>query len=645
MRNNLRLSLLAPVLLAVVGSRARAEPAPLGVTHVGLHTGVVLPQLGSELGTAPGVELEGGYRAPPRLTLSLSVSCAQPTVAHAGDDPRLAAGSFDSETVQRELTVGAVAAWWFLPPSARLSGFAGVGYRQFFLASVTDGSSGGMPFLEHRETSSQGRCRHRRRRAIPCRAGRRCRGHRGRRLAATAPRHRRRDHDCAALDRRVSALPVVRRCVLLLLGLACATASACRDDAATRDAGGDGAAPAPDAAVRAGRHEAGPYRAYFGLLHDHHYGVNAGDDGGLEEGAPDEPGVAGSNEWRAWRGDHPEHYVGGDAVSAYTRAAQAGLDFFALTPHNHLIDIQELAAVLDAAERADGIVALAGQEWSSVISGNHVIVMNVTQRVTVSNGEYATLLGDWLPGYLAARPGAAEDPASRPFLSLAHPALEAFGYGPAEKALLEYGLDDYATRAAWAAALSEHARLVELLSGDELADNSLARVLELLNDGITVGFSAGQDNHRQRWGTRNDSRMGALATGWGKTELSEALHARRTYVTDDRDLGMHVALLAAPGGDVLAWMGESVAAPTGTTLTLEVGVEDPTGPTDTYRIEVLVDDAVGGGPARVVLGPTPAVGAGVSEYTVPAPPPGGYLIVHVATSRSRDAWASPIWLR
>ncbi len=155
MRNNLRLSLLAPVLLAVVGGRARAEPAPLGVTHVGLHTGVVLPQLGSELGTAPGVELEGGYRALPRLTLSLSVSYAQPTVAHAGDDPRLAAGSFDSETVQRELTVGAVAAWWFLPPSARLSGFAGVGYRQFFLASVTDGSSGGMPFLEHRETSSQ----------------------------------------------------------------------------------------------------------------------------------------------------------------------------------------------------------------------------------------------------------------------------------------------------------------------------------------------------------------------------------------------------------------------------------------------------------------------------------------------------------
>ena len=72
-----------------------------------------------------------------------------------------------------------------------------------------------------------------------------------------------------------------------------------------------------------------------------------------------------------------------NAVSAYTVAAAQGLDFFALTPHNHLIDNDEYGAVLDAATGAGGVVGLFGQEWSSIESGNHTIVLGVVQRVTV----------------------------------------------------------------------------------------------------------------------------------------------------------------------------------------------------------------------------------------------------------------------
>lgn len=413
----------------------------------------------------------------------------------------------------------------------------------------------------------------------------------------------------------------------------------------------DGAAPpgdasAPDATVELPRHQAGPYKAYLGTLHDHHYGKNAGDDGGLKVDAPDEPGQTGSAEWWAFRKQNPGHYAGGSAQDAYAAAAAAGLDFFALTPHNHLIDNEEYGAVLAAAAAAPGVIALYGQEWSSVGSGNHVHVMNVVQRVTVPNGQYAALLDSWLPGYIAGHPLAQTTFAARPYVVLCHPALTTWDYGAAEKAALEYGLDDYPTRAAWAQALGAHARLVELMSGDEGDEQNLSRVLDLLNDGLRIGFSVGPDNHRQRWGTRNDRRMGALATAWTAEALNEALHLRRTYAAEDRDLGAHLAVLDGPGGAPIAWLGGEVSAPGGM-LVLEVGFEDPTHPGDTYQLEVLVDAAPGGAKAAAVAVPglPGSVGQGRTELTIAAPPPGGYVVVHATSSRGGDVWFSPVWVK
>jgi hypothetical protein len=394
------------------------------------------------------------------------------------------------------------------------------------------------------------------------------------------------------------------------------------------------------------RHEAGPYKAYLGTLHDHHYGVNAGDDGGLRNDAPDEPGVTGSPEWRAFRENNPPYYVGGDAASAYLAAKEASLDFFALTPHNHLIDNEEYGAVLAAARDAEGIVALVGQEWSSVNSGNHATVMNVENRVTVPNGQYDALIDEWIPGYVANHPDAQTTFGARPFMILAHPALTSWDYTEADKQLYEYGIDDYGSVAAWAAALNTQVRLVELQSGDEGDENGLPRALEILNDGVKVGFSVGPDNHRQRWGTRTDGRIGALAPRWSKEGVSEALHARRTYATEDKDLGAHLAVLDGPGGATVGWMGETVARPSGS-LVLEIGLEDPSQPGETYRIEVLVDDEIGGPQAFLVSVPglPSSVGEGTREISLPAPPSGGYVLVHVTQQGDGDdLWFSPIWM-
>lgn len=434
----------------------------------------------------------------------------------------------------------------------------------------------------------------------------------------------------------------MRRAPIVLVVLV----TACRGETGGVDAPAapviDAEPGAPDAAPPdLPRHEAGPYKAYFGTLHDHHYGVNAGDDGGLLVGAPDEPGATGSAEWFNFRRNNPQYYVGGDAASAYAAAREAQLDFFALTPHNHLIDNEEYGAVQLAARDAEGIIALVGQEWSSVVSGNHATVMNVEARVTVPNGDFDSLLDTWLPGYIAGHPGAQETFAEKPFLILCHPALESWDYGPDEKAALEYGIDDYPSLTAWATAMNQHARLVELVSGDEGDENGLPRVMELLNDGLRIGFSAGPDNHRQLWGRRNDNRVAVLADSYRKERIAEALHARRTYITEDQDLGAHLALVDG-GGTVLAWPGSEIASPGGT-LRFEVGLEDPTDAGETYRIEIRVDDAVGGNVAAVVSTGA-SVGQGTHIVTTPAPPAGGYVVIHVISGDGDDLWFSPIWI-
>jgi hypothetical protein len=414
------------------------------------------------------------------------------------------------------------------------------------------------------------------------------------------------------------------------------------------DAGGaaviDAAPGTPDGAPGSlARHVAGPYKAYLGTIHDHHYAKNGGDDGGLKDGAADEPGFVGSSEWFQYRRANPDLYIGGDATSAYRKGHEAGLDFFSLTPHSHLTTQDEFADMISKAVVADG-VPLYGQEWSSISSGNHAIIMNASLISNARNGDYGWLLSDWFPGYIQNHPEASQ-PESRPYLILAHPDYTSFDYTTDDKARLEYGLDDFASRDAWVTGLNARARLIELVCADGDSSDQLTRVLELLNEGITVGFSVGQDNHRQRYGTRSGARIGALAAGYTRGDISEALYARRTYASEDTTLGAHLAVVNA-GGDRTAWMGEEIVSP-GSELTLEVGLEDTSESTDRYTIRVMVDELRGGSVAQEISVPALAdtFAQGTTRFTIPTPPAGGYLLVHVTTSDGESLWFSPIWIR
>lgn len=141
----------------------------------------------------------------------------------------------------------------------------------------------------------------------------------------------------------------------------------------------------------------------------------------------------------------------GTPADAYAMAcAQPGMDFFAITEHNHaagdgkgdrhdgiLIGTQpalyrgtptSLVETADQMNQPGACVTIYGQEFSTISQGNHVNIFDVANVINVSNGAFNDLLT-----WLAANPdmGGAE-----PLLQFNHP-------GTGKKAVKDYGHDDF----------------------------------------------------------------------------------------------------------------------------------------------------------------------------------------------------------
>src|SRR5262245_34330889 len=158
----------------------------------------------------------------------------------------------------------------------------------------------------------------------------------------------------------------------------------------------------------------------------------------------------------------------GTPAEAYEHARDvAGLDFLAITEHNHAQagDIAGNHALytgpgsLSLIPTANGFteegrfIALYGQEFSTIGSGNHMNVIDAPQVIDVPNGQVRTLLETWLPANLDTQ-------GQEPLLLLNHPSTA--GSPPN----LEYGIDDYhGDTAAWVAALDARAPLIDLING------------------------------------------------------------------------------------------------------------------------------------------------------------------------------------
>lgn len=108
----------------------------------------------------------------------------------------------------------------------------------------------------------------------------------------------------------------------------------------------------------------------------------------------------------------------GTPDEAYKSAKAAGLDFFAVTEQNHeeadgkmdtkdgivltALPYDELKKVAAKNTKDGQFIALYGQEFSTISSGNHVNLIDAPEHCTVANGDFKTLYEDWLPAHPTA---------------------------------------------------------------------------------------------------------------------------------------------------------------------------------------------------------------------------------------------------
>lgn len=347
---------------------------------------------------------------------------------------------------------------------------------------------------------------------------------------------------------------------------------------------------------------------------------------------------------------------------AYGKARQAGLDFFAVSEHNHdkgdgkgdardgiiIATRPELysggpAALRQTAERLneDGrFVAIYGQEFSTISRGNHINIFEVPAVLRSGNGEFHLL---------AAEMRAFRDSTGAvPFGQFNHPRIQARG----DK---DYGRDDFGgSDAAWVAAMDPLVSLIELLNAPALsdgtgfrADRNEAEYFRYLNLGFHVSPSAGHDNHYRNWGVSTDARVAVVAPSLTKANVLRALRAGNTYATEDRNMRVIFRANGALGGDI-------VAPPTpGSPLRLTLQLTDDDEPNARYRIDVYQDQP-GGDPASKPVEtfqftgnkPTPIALEGVHFNA-----PGEFVLLRITQFRADDdedgrddrAWTAPVW--
>jgi predicted metal-dependent phosphoesterase TrpH len=359
---------------------------------------------------------------------------------------------------------------------------------------------------------------------------------------------------------------------------------------------------------------------------------------------------------------------------AYALAKQRGLDFLAITDHNHSLCEDGATAdrkdgiliatdhglykggpestidVADEINGAGGFVALYGQEYSSIKKGNHVNVFDISE--VIDEREAPNTKFDKLLDFLATRPASNGKHA---LIQFNHPFFRR-----ADHFELEYGRDDFGgSDAAWVRKMGEHARTIEVLNGpgttspapgsgvvgvrpDEVAEQQYLKFLML---GFHLAPTGDQDNHYlNNVATETEARTGIIADQLTKEKVLDAIDARHVYATEDRNLRVIFRVNDHLCGDRVS------APPLNSDLQVRFSIQDDDEPDADYRIDVF-SGVIGSGPAQIVEtvdvhGNTPDGKVEDLAYT------GGpqYLFFRVTQSLegqegTRDdlAWTAPIW--
>ena len=350
----------------------------------------------------------------------------------------------------------------------------------------------------------------------------------------------------------------------------------------------------------------------------------------------------------------------GTPAEAFEMADQAGMNFLAITEHNHR------RAEDSAGERRDGIliatdpslysgpptslvatsrrvtrdgsfVGLHGQEFSTISSGNHVNVFDVGSVIPVTNGDFRGLI-DWL----RTNPDSA---GNLPLVQFNHPGIE--------EAHLEYGRDEFpGDERNWVRELDAVVELIEVLNAPALragtgfpshADE--ANYFRYLNLGFHIAPTAGHDNHYRNWGTSTEARTAIIADRLTLADLISAMRQRHVYATEDANLRIIFRVNGALSGDVVA------PPPAGSELDLRVDVHDPNEPNARYRVDVFQDRPGGDQARRPVESFTFQGNAQAPRQLegVRFSGPGEYVLLRVTQFSDEEhgttdtSWTAPVW--
>ena len=215
----------------------------------------------------------------------------------------------------------------------------------------------------------------------------------------------------------------------------------------------------------------------------------------------------------------------GTPDQAYNYAKNvAQLDFFGLADHANLMDAVEWLLIKNTANiyNQDGVfAAFYGFEWTTYFNYGHVTVVNTEDYC--SNGSPTNTFNGLL-SWLNARNGIAffNHPGWDP---LAFKEFDHFSGVPSSKFV---GME------LW----NDHDGFSKYYynNGYYSSDGNKGYFDEALIRQWKIGAAGGDDNHTATWGTATPFRMGVLATANTRTDILDAIQARRFFSTLDKNL-------------------------------------------------------------------------------------------------------------